>query len=107
MPVGTVSNLNITVTDRYGNLIDDKNPADVHSFDIYMPGGNGQGLWDGANYTPIKKVTTNSNGNASTQYRIASFAGPFNWIYMDAIGNMATQPETWIEGIADENPCYI
>lgn len=109
MTVGTVSNLNITLKDRYGNLIDNlgPNPAAHHTFYIYMPGGYDQGLWDGSNYTAIKQLETDSYGNASIQYRIASIAGPINWIYMDAIGNMATQPETWIEGIADENPFYI
>jgi von Willebrand factor type A domain len=109
LPVGTVSVLNITLTDRWGNRIDNigPNPPVTHSFFIYMPGGYGQGLLDGSNYTAIKKVTADSSGNASTQYRIATFAGPVNWIYMDAIGNMANQPETWIEGIADPMPCYI
>ena len=40
MTVGTVSNLNITLKDRYGNLIDNlgPNPAAHHTFSIYMPG---------------------------------------------------------------------
>jgi hypothetical protein len=109
LTVGTVSNLNITLTDRYGNLIDNigPNPAERHTFIIYMLGGNGRGFWDGSNYNSTINLETDMYGNASVQYRIANIAGPINWIYMDTIGNMVSPPETWIEGIADENPWYI
>ena len=106
LPVGTVSTLTITLKDRWGNLIDNKNPAEHHTFNLYMLGGQGRGFWDGSNYISIKQVETGAYGNASTQYRIANVAGP-NWIYMDTIGNMVSPPETWIEGISLDTPCYI
>ena len=89
LTVGTVSNLNITLTDRYGNPIDNKNPAEHHTFYIYMPVGGNGGLWDGSTYTSIKQMQTDGYGNASTQYRISEIAGT-NWIYMDTIGNMVS-----------------
>jgi Mg-chelatase subunit ChlD len=71
-----------------------------------MPGGQGRGLWDGSSYNAIKQVETDVNGNASAQFRIANIASS-NLIYMDTIGNMVTAPETWIEGISADFPCYI
>jgi len=108
LPVGTVDNLNITVLDMWGNRIDNKgpSPAEVHTITIYMPGGKGRGLWDGSNYTDKIQVTTDAFGNASARYRIADTAES-NWIYMDTIGNMVYPPDTWIQGVSLDGPCYI
>jgi hypothetical protein len=107
LPVGTVSDLNITLTDSHGNPIDDKNPAEHHTFNIHMPGGMGRGFWDGWNYLPTVPVKTDAFGNASTKYRISYVSGPINQIYVDVTGNMVSPPETWIEGLPLDEPCYI
>jgi Bacterial Ig-like domain (group 1)/von Willebrand factor type A domain len=106
MLAGNISNLNITVTDVHGNLVDDKNTAEVHSFNLYMPGGDGRGLWDGMSYVGTKLLKTDYYGNASTQFRVST-RNAMNYLYMDPIGNMVTAPDTWINVISETGPCYV
>jgi hypothetical protein len=108
MIVGTVSNLNVTVKDAHGNLVDNKNGAETHSVPLHMPGADGQGLWNGTGYATDKTLTTDVNGNASTQFRIGNVAGyDNNYLYMDPIGNMVGSEYAYISGIADPDPVLI
>ena len=108
MIVGTVSNLNVTVKDSHGNLVDNKNGAETHSVTLHMPGVDGQGLWNGTWYATDKTLTTDVNGNASTQFRIGNVSGyDNNYLYMDPIGMMVSSEYAYISGIADPDPVYI
>ncbi len=106
--VGNISVLNITIFDAYGNLVDNKgpNPVEHHTFNLYMPGGQGRGLYNGSGYSEMTQVETDTYGNASIRFRMAEVAQQ-NMIYGDVIGNMVTPPEIWIEGIALQQPVYI
>jgi hypothetical protein len=110
IPVASVGNLTITLTDRYGNLIDNKNPAEHHTFGLYMPlGGSGWGLWDGSNWVVAKTMETDEYGNATTLFKISNTAFLQQQISMDAIGNMVPGigTYTYVEGIALDEPFYI
>ena len=106
MIVGTVSNLNVTVKDAHGNLVDNKNGAETLT--LHMPGADGQGLWNGTWYATDKTLTTDVNGNASTQFRIGNVSGyDNNYLYIDPIGNMVGSEYAYISGIADPDPVLI
>lgn len=108
MIVGTVSNLNVTVRDAHGNLVDNKNIAETHSVTLHMPGEDGQGLWNGSGYSTDKTLTTDATGNASTEFRIGTVAGYDNYyLYMDPIGNMVGSEYAYISGLADPDPVLI
>jgi hypothetical protein len=109
LPVGSIGNLSITLKDRYGNLIDNRNPSEHHTFFVYMPfGGNGWGLWDGSAFAFARQVETDAYGNASVLFKIANVPIP-NHIFMDPIGNIVNGPdtETWIQGVSLEAPFSI
>jgi Mg-chelatase subunit ChlD len=108
LPVGNISILNVTVLDGHGNRVDSRgpNPVEHHTFNLYMPGAQGRGLWDGSNYVDTKQVETDADGNASIKFRMA-YPAQMNQIYMDVLGNMVSPPEKWIEGTALSEPVYI
>jgi hypothetical protein len=107
LTVGNISVLNLTVTDIYGNRIDSRNPAEKHTFNLYMPGELGRGLWDGSGFVPtINVANTDEYGNITVKFRVA-YVAMFQTIYMDVIGNMVSPEETWIEGVAEDEPIYL
>jgi hypothetical protein len=106
LPVGNITSLNITLKDRWGNLIDNRNAGQVHTVTLHMVGGGG--VWNVTKFIPDRTgLTSDAFGNVSAKIRISNISGPINQIYMDPIGNMVMAPETWIEGIALDKPCYI
>jgi hypothetical protein len=108
LTVGTVDTLTVTVRDVWGNPIDNKNGAEIHTFALHMPGNEGRGLWNGSGYGPVTQLTTDAFGNATTGYRVAELAGyDVNYIYMDTFGNMVTPQSAFIDGLAEEEPWFI
>jgi Mg-chelatase subunit ChlD len=107
LPVGSVSSLNITLKDRWGNRIDNRNTdsGQNHTVILHMAGGGG--VWDGSQYNPSGIMSSDGFGNASATIRISNVSGPVNQLYIDPVGNMITGPVTWIEGIADRESFYI
>lgn len=108
LPVATAGSFNITLTDVNRNPIDNKNPAEIHSFFVYMPmGGNyGAGVWDGTGYKFMTTVQTDTFGKAPVQFRLLPVATT-NEFWMDTIGDMVTPPHTYIQGLSLDVPCYI
>lgn len=111
IPVGSVTPLTITLTDRYrnptlGNRIDNKNPAQVHTVQLSGLGSGGSGFWDGSDYVSNISLSTNAEGNATVNVRVSETAG-FNTIFMRGIDYV---PDDWsiaIEGVSIDDPVTI
>jgi hypothetical protein len=109
LPAGSNLTLVVTVTDSHGNLVDNRNPAEPHTFNLYMTSAEGRGFWDGSGYsliTTAPPLQTDTFGNASVDLRIASAAGT-NMIFMDKIGSISHNPQTSIKGVAIQDPAYM
>lgn len=104
LPVGSVTRVNVTLVDRWGNRIDNKNTAE--SVRLTMADEGGAGLQDGPNYVPQKTYSTDAEGNVSAVLRIST-AVRSNYIQMDPIGNIVVPPCTYIQGVAESEPYYI
>ncbi|WP_292345460.1 Ig-like domain-containing protein [Methanoregula sp. PtaB.Bin085] len=104
--VGTTSDLVVTVFDSHGNLVDNLNPAEQHSFYLFMSSGQNSGFYNGVTYSYSNQTQTGAFGNTSVPYRISEKAGQ-NWIFMSPFGNMAYSPDCYVEGIALPEPAYI
>ena len=102
VPVGSVTQMNITLFDRNFNRVDNKNPAESHSVTLTMSGVGGSGIWNGADYAPQLTVPTDAEGNISVKIRVSTVAGP-NILSHTIFGPMAVN----IEGISDSNPISI
>lgn len=105
LPVGTVTTFNIAITDIWGNPVDNRT-AENHTFTLYMPGGQGRGLWDGSSYVETITLATNSSGKSAITCRVAEVAGS-NFVTMVPIGNMAVSPKAWIVGYALDEPYFM
>ena len=80
VPAGSVTQLNITFTDRWvnptlGNRIDNKNTAQVHTVLLTGLGSGGSGFWDGSAYASQISVPTDADGNVSVRVRVSTIAG--------------------------------
>ena len=110
LSVGSTTTLVVTVTDQYGNLVDNKNAfAGQHNFNLYMTDSVGRGFYDGSGYTlntTAPPLQTNGLGTASVDLRIAKNVSR-NMIFMQKIGSMSHNPETWIDGVAIQDPAYM
>lgn len=109
LPTGSTLTLVITLIDLNGNLVDNKNPAETHAFNLYMTPAEGRGFWDGSGYsliTTTPPLQTDSFGNASIDLRIANVTGT-NMIFMEKIGSISHTPKTSIEGVAIQDPAYM
>jgi len=104
--VGSTSDLVVTIFDAHGNLVDNLNPAEQHSFYLYMSSGQNSGFYNGATYSYANQTQTGPFGNTSVPYRISEKAGQ-NWIFMSPFGNMAYSPDCFVEGIALPEPVYM
>ena len=104
LPVGSVTSVNVTLVDRWGNRIDNKNTAET--IRLTMDGDGGSGLQDGLNYVTQKTYSTDAEGNVSANLRISTTARS-NYIQMDPIGNIVVPPGTYIQGVAETEPWYI
>lgn len=111
LPAGSTHTLVVTVTDGHGNLVDNRGPipAEQHTFNLYMTDAEGRGFWDGSGYTlntTSPSLQTDALGTASVALRIANATGR-NMIFMQKIGSMSHNPETWIDGVAIQDPAYM
>lgn len=104
LPVGSVTQATVTITDRYGNLIDNKNVAETVR--LTMSDEGDAGLWDGSDYIAQRTYTTDAYGNVTADLRISSSIQS-NLIQMDPIGNMVIGPHTYIDGVSESEPHFI
>ena len=104
LPVGSVTQATVTITDRYGNLIDNKNVAETVR--LTMSDEGGAGLWDGSGYITQRTYTTDAYGNVTADLRISSSIQS-NLIQMDPIGYMVIGPHTYIDGVSESEPHFI
>jgi len=104
LPVGSETQVKVTLVDRWGNRIDNKNAAET--IRLTMADEGGAGLKDGLNYITQKTYTTDAEGNVTADLRISTTIRS-NYIQMDPIGNIVVPPGTWILGVAESEPYYI
>ena len=104
LPVGSITSVSVTLVDRWGNRIDDKNTAET--IRLTMADDGGAGLQDGENYVTQKTYSTDAEGNVSAGLRIST-AVRSNYIQMDPIGNIVVPPGTYIQGVAESEPFFI
>ncbi|MDP3396390.1 MAG: VWA domain-containing protein [Methanoregula sp.] len=104
LPVGSITGVSVTLVDRWGNRIDNKNSAET--IRLTMTDDGGAGLQDGENYVTQKTYSTDADGNVSAVLRIST-AVRSNYIQMDPIGNIVVPPGTYIQGVAESKPYYI
>lgn len=98
--VGSNVTFNISVTDRWGNPIDDRNPSYIHtvSFRVDCP-ENDCGIVDGAGgYPRTLSQKLETTGNLSMQIRLSNISGDHN-IQVASPFSLAL-----IKGIASGNP---
>ena len=104
LPVGSITSVSVTLVDRWGNRIDNKNTAET--IRLTMTDDGGAGLQEGLNYVSQKTYSTDADGNVSAVLRIST-AVRSNYIQMDPIGNIVVPPGTYIQGVAESEPYYI
>ena len=104
LPVGSVTGVSVTLVDRWGNRIDNKNIAET--IRLTMADDGGAGLQEGLSYVTQKTYSTDAEGNVSAVLRIST-AVRSNYIQMDPIGNIVVPPGTYIQGVAESEPYYI
>ncbi|MFA4848091.1 MAG: VWA domain-containing protein [Methanoregula sp.] len=104
LPVGSITHVNVTLVDRWGNRIDNKNSAE--QIRLTMADESGVGFQDGLNYVTQKLYSTDVEGNISAVLRISTTVKS-NYIQMDPIGNIVVPPATYIQGVAESEPYYI
>lgn len=97
LAVGSVTQVNVTVTDRWGNRVDNKNTAETIILTMVDEGG--AGLWGGADYWPQGSYSTDVEGNVTAPLRISTTVKK-NYIQMTRIGAMIIDPDTHIDGTA-------
>ncbi len=107
VPAGSVARLNVTLSDRFGNRIDNRNPSQVHTVTLTMSGDGGSGIWNGATYAPQVSFPTDSDGNVSANVRVSSLAGS-NPIILSLSPIGETVNANWnIESVADVTPVTL
>ncbi|HII98205.1 MAG TPA: VWA domain-containing protein [Methanoregula sp.] len=89
---GTVKSqapLTITFTDRWGNLIDSRNPAEIHTVSLHVhgPSPDDCGFVEGAMLPHDVSKTLDANGNISAIISLTSRAGSNN-ILLDRFGSI-------------------
>jgi hypothetical protein len=96
--VATTVPFNISITDRWGNQIDDRRGYHGISLHVHGPAPDDCGFAE-AGYNHTISKTLDANGNISTTVKLTSKIGPNN-IMMDAFGSIPDKLE-WIN--ADTN----
>ncbi len=101
----------VTLKDFYGNRVDNKNPAKVHTmkFNIYFPpGGLGTGGLKNAtsDYATTFSDTTDIQGNISLTAKVDTVPGQNN-IYIAPIEYMPDPLYPYIMGITQATPFFI
>ena len=89
---GTVKSevpLTITFTDRWGNLIDSRNPAEIHTVSLHVhgPSPDDCGFVEGATLPHDVSKTLDANGNISAIISLTSRAGSNN-VLLDRFGSI-------------------
>ena len=97
VPAGSVTPLNVTLTDSYGNPVNNLNPADVTTVTLTMNGIGGSGFVSGPGSVTQLSATPDMYGNVSVNVQVSTVAGS-NLITMNPIGYVGTQM-TDIEGV--------
>lgn len=96
--VATEVPFTVSITDRWGNRIDDRRGPHSISLHVHGPAPDDCGFAE-AGYNHTISLILDSNGNASTMVRLTTKIGPNN-ILMDAFGSIPDKLE-WIN--ADTN----
>jgi hypothetical protein len=104
LPVGSITQASVTLTDRWGNLIDNKNVAET--IRLTMADEGGAGLWNGVNYTTQQTYSTNGLGKVIADLRISTSIRS-NYIQMDPIGNIKIPQGSYIQGVSESEPWFI
>lgn len=104
LPVGSVTQATLTLTDRWGNSIDNKNA--VETIRLTMADEGGAGLWDGVIYATQQTYATDAYGNVTADLRISTTIRS-NYIQMDPIGNIIIPPGSYIQGVSESEPWFI
>jgi len=77
--VGSNVTFNISVIDRWGNLIDGRNPSQIHNVSLRIDGpANDCGFKDGNLYPRALSRTLDIHGNLSMQIRLSNTSGDHN-----------------------------
>jgi hypothetical protein len=101
----------VTLKDIYGNRVDNRNPAKVHTmkFTMYMPpGGRGTGGLKNAtsDYATTFYDSTDAVGNITLTAKVDTAPGENN-IYIPNIENMPNPLYPYIKGITQATPFFI
>jgi hypothetical protein len=90
VPVGSVTPLNITLTDNWGNPINNINPADNTTVTLSMSGTGSSGFSSGSGYVNQISVPPDAFGNVSVSVLVSSLVGS-NPITMSPLGLIGIQ----------------
>ncbi len=101
---GTVATqvlFNVSITDKWGNVIDNRNPAQTHTFGLHIngPSPNDCGFWNGASFVHDLYQNLGAYGNLSLIVKLTSKSGHNN-IVTDQLGdNLGSVPilVNWID----------
>ncbi len=109
--VATTVLFNVSVTDRWGNMIDSRNPAQVHMLGLHVDGPNPNdcGFWNGGSYTHDYYPVLDAYGNLSTTIKLTSKPGHNN-VVNDPMGdNLGSVPilVNWIDAETYGTPYSI
>jgi hypothetical protein len=103
--VGTVAQIDIALTDRYNNPIDNNNPADVHPIVLDASTAGGAGFFDGTSYVGHIVLQPDAAGTASVNFRLTTIAGK-NYFLLQPLDNI-NEPPHYITGVGESLPFYI
>jgi hypothetical protein len=103
--VGNITQIDITLTDKYNNPIDNKNPADVHPLVLDATATGSAGFQNGTLFEDHIVLQTDAAGKASVNFRLSTIAGK-NYFMLQPVGNI-NEPPYYITGMGDAMPVYI
>jgi hypothetical protein len=99
----------ISLTDRWGNIIDNRKitaPSDNHSVSLHVNGPTpNDGGFNSSGIVHDIALPVDSNGNVTVSVKLSSRAGD-NYVRMDPMGSIMTQVEL-ITGTSNGIPFYI
>jgi hypothetical protein len=103
-PVAKEAPFNLSMTDRHGNRIDNRNPSETHTVSLHVHGPAPDDC--GFNVSPVYKhdiaAALDTNGNLSIKIKLTSKIGTNN-ILLDYFGSIPEKIET-ITAIATDVP---
>ena len=101
-PVTNVTPFNMSVTDRWGNRIDNLNPNETHTIGLHIHGPSPDNCSFVGNGLNDIYPTLDSNGNLSVNVKLTSKSGN-NYILMDSFGSITEKLES-IQAVATGIP---